>query len=92
VIAHPQKGVRINPTGTRALGTAGTGDVLAGMIGGLLAQGLQPWDAAMAGVFLHGLAGQRAEKRLGPDGLMAGDILPEIPKVLRGVRRTEKPI
>jgi NAD(P)H-hydrate epimerase len=89
VIAHPQKGVRLNPTGTRALGTAGTGDVLAGMIGGLLAQRLQPWDAATAGVFLHGLAGQRAEKRFGPDGLMAGDILPEIPRVLRRVRRTE---
>ena len=89
VIAHPQKGVRLNPTGTRALGTAGTGDVLAGMIGGLLAQRLQPWDAATTGVFLHGLAGQRAEKRLGPDGLLAGDILPEIPRVLRRVRRTE---
>jgi NAD(P)H-hydrate epimerase len=89
VVAHPQKGVRINPTGTRALGTAGTGDVLAGMIGGLLAQRLQPWDAATAGVFLHGLAGQRVEKRLGPDGLLAGDLLLEIPRVLRWVRRTE---
>jgi NAD(P)H-hydrate epimerase len=89
VIAQPQKGVRLNPTGTRALGTAGTGDVLAGMIGGLLAQRLQPWDAATTGVFLHGLAGQRAEKRLGPDGLLAGDILPEIPRVLRRVRRME---
>jgi len=92
VIAHPQKGVRINPTGTRALGTAGTGDVWAGMIGGLLAQKMAPWDAATTGVFLHGLAGQRAEKKLGPDGLLAGDLLPEIPRVLRRVRQAEKPI
>jgi NAD(P)H-hydrate epimerase len=88
VIAHPQRGLRINPTGSRALGTAGTGDVLSGVIGGLLAQRLQPWDAASAGVYLHGLAGERAAKRYGPDGLMAGDLLPELPRVLRKLRAT----
>ena len=86
VIANPQGDVRINPTGSRSLGTAGTGDVLAGMLGGFLAQRMSPWDAAAAGVYLHGLAGERAARRLGPDGLMAGDILLEIPKVLRRVR------
>ena len=68
--------VHINPTGTNALATAGTGDVLTGIIATLLAQGLAPVDAARAGAYWHGLAGRRAEanRRV---GVIAGDI-PEV--------------
>ncbi|MDQ1727690.1 MAG: ADP-dependent NAD(P)H-hydrate dehydratase / NAD(P)H-hydrate epimerase [Frankiaceae bacterium] len=60
VIASPEGEVRINTTGSPWLGTAGTGDVLAGAIGAFLAQGLSPLDAATAGAYLHGRAGQLA--------------------------------
>ena len=60
VIASSEGVARINPTGSVALATAGTGDVLTGVIGGLLARGLHPLDAATAGAFLHGSAGQSA--------------------------------
>ncbi|MGB6646290.1 MAG: NAD(P)H-hydrate dehydratase, partial [Candidatus Cybelea sp.] len=65
--------VHINPTGTDALATAGTGDVLTGIIATLLSQGLAPVDAARTGAFWHGLAGRRAaEKRR--IGVIAGDV------------------
>ncbi|HVM32924.1 MAG TPA: NAD(P)H-hydrate dehydratase [bacterium] len=86
VIADPQGRVRINPTGNRGLATGGTGDVLSGILGGLLAQGLKPFDAAAAGVYLHGLAGEKASQMLGPDGLLAGDLLPILPGLLKRVR------
>ncbi len=86
VIANPQGEVRINPTGNRGLATGGTGDVLSGIIGGLLAQRLSPFDAATTGVYIHGLAGEKASRRLGPDGLLAGDLLPYLPRLLRQLR------
>lgn len=86
VIANPQGAVRINPTGNRGLATAGTGDVLSGVIGGLLAQRLSAFDAASTGAYLHGWAGERASRRLGLDGLLAGDLLPFLPRVLRKAR------
>lgn len=86
VVADPRGQVRLNPTGNRALATAGTGDVLSGVIGGLLAQRLSPFDAAVAGVYLHGLAGERASRRIGLDGVLAGDLLPILPRVLRDLR------
>jgi NAD(P)H-hydrate epimerase len=88
VIASPEGKVRINPTGNRGLATGGTGDVLSGMVGGLLAQRLSPFDAATVGVYLHGLAGEKASRRLGPDGLLAGDLLPLLPRLLRQMRDT----
>ncbi len=90
VIASPKGEIRINPTGNRALATAGTGDVLSGVIGGLLAQRLNPFDAATVGVYLHGLAGERLARRMGPDGLLAGDLLPIFPKVLRQISETPR--
>jgi len=66
-----------------ALATAGTGDVLAGTIASLLAQGVAPWEAACLGVFLHGTAGEHIRERLGDAGLMASDLLPELPRVRR---------
>lgn len=90
VIAHPQGEVRINPTGNRGLATAGTGDVLAGILGGLMAQRLAPFEAATAGVYLHGLAGEMASRKLGPDGLLAGDLLPLLPRVLRRLKEMDQ--
>ncbi len=81
VIAAPSGEVLVTTTGDERLATAGTGDVLAGVIGGLLAQGLDPARAAAAGAFLHGRAGA-----LGwPRGLVAGDLPPALPAALAEV-------
>ncbi|MCL6593984.1 MAG: NAD(P)H-hydrate dehydratase, partial [Alicyclobacillus sp.] len=74
LVADPLGRVRVNPTGDASLATAGTGDVLAGVIGGLLAQGADPWTAAQAGVWLHGRAGELAGARVGQAGVMASDV------------------
>jgi NAD(P)H-hydrate epimerase len=81
VVAHPQGLVSLNPTGNPALASGGTGDVLTGIIGGFLAQGLDPWDAARLGVFLHGLAADYLAAASGR-GLIAGDLLAIFPEVL----------
>jgi NAD(P)H-hydrate epimerase len=65
--------VHLNPTGTPALATAGTGDVLSGIIATLLSQGLSPIDAGRAGAYWHGLAGARAARKR-PVGVVAGDV------------------
>jgi NAD(P)H-hydrate epimerase len=78
VVAAPDGRARICPTGGPWLATAGTGDVLTGVIAGLLARGLEPFDAAAAGAFVHGLAADLA----GHTGLMAGDLVAAIPGVL----------
>src|SRR5690606_2916686 len=80
-----------NAAGTRGLGTAGSGDVLSGFIGGLLAQGVAPSTAAAWGVHIHALAGEAAEKDLGDDGLTASDIIARAPGVLRYLRRQIAP-
>jgi NAD(P)H-hydrate epimerase len=80
--AAPDGRVSLNPTGNPALASGGTGDVLTGLIGGFLAQGLAPWDAARLGVFLHGLAADHFAGQYGPRGLAAGDLLELFPEVL----------
>ena len=65
----------MNPTGNPGLATGGTGDVLAGIVGALLARGTEPWPAACAAVYLHGAAGDRARDRRGEESLLAGDLL-----------------
>jgi NAD(P)H-hydrate epimerase len=81
VIATPDGSTLVSTTGDQRLATAGTGDVLAGVIGALLAQGLQPGHAAAAGAFLHGRAGA-----LGwPRGLVAGDLPDAMPAALAEV-------
>lgn len=69
-----------------ALATAGTGDVLAGCIAGLLAQGLAPFAAASAGVFIHAQAGAQVAHELGDTGALASDLLPRLPLVIKGLR------
>jgi len=84
LIAEPDgETVYVNPTGSPALATGGTGDVLTGFISGLLAQGLSAVDAALVGVYLHGAAADHLCEEWGsPFGLQAGDLIPEFPHVV----------
>jgi NAD(P)H-hydrate epimerase len=81
VIADPDGAVAVAPFENPALASGGTGDVLAGIIGALLAQGLGPSDAARAGVYLHGMAGDVVRDRLGDAGLLASDLPDAVPIV-----------
>ncbi|GGJ03999.1 bifunctional NAD(P)H-hydrate repair enzyme Nnr [Alicyclobacillus cellulosilyticus] len=85
IVAAPDGRIRVNPTGDASLATAGSGDVLAGVIGGLLAQGLDPFDAAAAGVYLHGLAGELAGRRLTMAATMASDVVQHLPQAIAAV-------
>jgi len=69
----------INPTGNPGMASGGTGDVLTGVIAALLAQGLDPFQAAQAGTYVHGLAGDLAARALGQISLMASDLLDYLP-------------
>lgn len=84
VLAAPDGGAVINPTGNPGMGSGGMGDVLTGLLGGLLAQGVEPFDALQLAVYLHGLAGDRAAEETGRHALVAGDLLEHLPKLLRG--------
>ena len=68
------------------MATGGTGDVLSGVIGGLMAQGLLPNVAASCGVYLHGEAGREIASRLGNSGMAASDLLPQIPAALHRLK------
>ena len=82
VIARPDGLAAICPTGNPGMATAGTGDVLTGMVGGLLAQGLSPWDAACTATYLHGSAGDLAASLHGQAGMLARDLIDQIPHAL----------
>jgi NAD(P)H-hydrate epimerase len=79
VTALPDGRVRLNGSGNPGLASGGMGDVLTGLIGGLLAQGLSPADAAVLGVYLHGRAADRLQQTLGSAGMIATDLLRELP-------------
>ena len=85
VVARPDGLLMVCPTGNPGMATAGTGDVLTGMVVGLLAQGVPSWEAACAATFLHGAAGDLAAQRLGCAGMIAGDLLEQIPYALQAV-------
>lgn len=87
VIASPDGWLAVLPVATAALATAGTGDVLAGTIGGLLAQGVEPFRAACLGAWLHGAAGLRCAERIGDAGVLASDLLPCLPAEVQRMRR-----
>ena len=74
VIAAPDGSVAVAPFENPALATGGTGDVLSGAIGSLLAQRLTPFAAARLGVYLHGLAGDAVSERIGDAGMLASDL------------------
>lgn len=83
LIAAPDGSLYINPTGNPGMATGGSGDVLTGIIAGLMAQGLSPVQAAAAGVFFHGMAADHAVLSKGEPGLVAGDILDALPAVTK---------
>lgn len=74
-IFHPGSPLMVNPAGDPGMATAGSGDVLTGLLAALLAQGLSPLHAAMAGVYLHGLAGEEAASHLTSRCIIAGDLI-----------------
>jgi hydroxyethylthiazole kinase-like uncharacterized protein yjeF len=86
LVAAPDGRLSEDPHEVPALATGGTGDVLAGLVAGLLAQGSDPYTAAVTGVYVHAEAGRRLQCRLGPAGLLASELLPELPLVMRSMR------
>jgi len=79
VIADPEGRLAVNPTGVPSLASGGTGDVLTGLTGSLLAQGLDPFDAARLGAWVHGRAAALAVADLGPVSVAAGDVAAHLP-------------
>jgi hydroxyethylthiazole kinase-like uncharacterized protein yjeF len=86
IIAEPSGRARVSDAANAGLASAGTGDVLAGAIAGLAGQGLSPFDAASLGVYLHAAAGELVKDELGDTGMLASDLLPVLPKVIKGLR------
>jgi NAD(P)H-hydrate epimerase len=79
IVALPGGEVAVSPGGTPALATAGTGDVLSGLIAALLAKQLDAFPAASLGTLAHSLAGRAAAERVGTDHVMAGDVIDALP-------------
>jgi len=86
VIASPAGDAAIVPTGNPGMATGGTGDVLTGLIAGLLAQGVAPGLAAQAGAYIHGMAGDLAAERLGQEAMLAGDLLERVPEAIQHLK------
>jgi NAD(P)H-hydrate epimerase len=87
VVADPEGRSAVNDGGNAALATAGTGDVLAGAIAGLLAQGLAVYEAATLGVYLHSAAGRLLREDLGDMGTLASDLLPRLPLAIKALKQ-----
>ena len=87
-IVFPDGAVYVNSTGNPGMATAGSGDVLTGVISGLLAQGYTPQDATLLGVFLHGKAGDLAAQQLGQESLIASDIIRFLPDAFQYLRES----
>lgn len=90
VIVSPTGEVVISPFANPALATAGTGDVLSGIIAGFLAQGLEPFNAACLGVYIHGLAGEILKEKIGDVGILASDLLSVIPKAIQHIQTMDQ--
>ena len=87
LLSSPDEVMYLNHFPNSGMATAGSGDVLAGMIGGLLAQGMPGFDAAQTGVYLHSLSGAKAASKLGPRGMIATDIIKNIPFAYRELHK-----
>jgi hydroxyethylthiazole kinase-like uncharacterized protein yjeF len=90
VVAEPSGRVYINTTGNPGMASGGTGDVLTGMISGLIAQKQPVWEAAVTGVYVHGLAGDLAAKEKGEAGMTASDLVEKIPYALQRAYRKRR--
>jgi NAD(P)H-hydrate epimerase len=84
LVAAPDGRVAISRGGAPALASAGTGDVLSGVLGAYLAKRMDSWHAACAAVFVHVAAGQGAARSVGPEGVVAGDVVRALPGALTG--------
>jgi ADP-dependent NAD(P)H-hydrate dehydratase / NAD(P)H-hydrate epimerase len=84
IVAAPDGRAGVSPGGAPALATAGTGDVLSGVIGAYLSKGMDPFHAACAGVFVHARAGQMAARAIGTEGVIAGDVIALLPRARAG--------
>jgi NAD(P)H-hydrate epimerase len=84
LVALPDGRVAVSPGSSPALATAGTGDVLSGVLGALLAKGMEPFTATCAAVRLHASAGRRAAELRGVDGVIASDVIEALPRALDG--------
>jgi NAD(P)H-hydrate epimerase len=89
VVAAPDGRAFINPTGNPGMATAGSGDVLTGMISGFLGQTREPLHACILGVYLHGLAGDIAASLKGQHSVIAADIIDEIPAAMHTLTSRE---
>jgi ADP-dependent NAD(P)H-hydrate dehydratase / NAD(P)H-hydrate epimerase len=83
LVADPSGRVGVSRGGSPALATAGTGDVLSGVIGAFLAKRMEPFAAACAGVFAHAVAGQDVAREVGVEGAIAGDVITRLPRARR---------
>ena len=86
IVAHPDGRYFLNRTGNPGMATGGTGDVLTGMIGAILAMGHDPLTSALASVFLHGAAGDHALEKIPESALIASDIIDSLGPALRELR------
>ncbi len=86
LVAHRAAGVAIVPTGNPGMATGGTGDVLTGLIAGMIARRIELPLAARAGAYIHGLAGDLAAERLGQEAMLAGDLLERVPDAIRRIK------
>ncbi len=87
LVASPDGRLAINSTGNPAMASGGMGDILTGIVAGLLGQGLEPFEAASLGVYIHGAAGDEAFGKTASRGMTASDLLPVIPRVLGRLER-----
>jgi len=88
VIATPEGHSKVSPIANPGLASAGTGDVLTGAIAGLVAQGLSLFDAAALGVYFHGKAGEMVKNIIGDAGMIATDLLPALPLVIKQLKES----
>jgi hydroxyethylthiazole kinase-like uncharacterized protein yjeF len=91
LVVPPEGAIAVSPGSTPALATAGTGDVLSGLIGALLSKHMDPFEAACAGVIGHARAGQEAARRHGADHVIAGDVIDNLGRGLSPARRGQTP-
>lgn len=89
VVASADGRCKVSPFANPGMASAGTGDVLAGVIAGLAAQGLNNFDAACMGVWLHAQAGETVKSELGDTGMIASDLLPVLPKVIKKLKESQ---
>ena len=89
VVAN-KRNTAVNHTGNAGMSVGGSGDILAGMIGSIVAQGLKVFDSACAGVYMHGLAGDSAAEKLGMEAMLPRDIIANLPDSFRLLKEKKK--